>query len=164
MDDIRGSGHILAMARSIIGLSVVQVGEKPDPKGPRKLEVLKTNLCEIPPSLGLELVRISSGEKKNDGVSIKWGDVAQPFKEPSTKDSCREWLLDLMREYKEIKPRQVVQLAREAGFSQTMLYRVKEELDGQISTTAGKYDPATKWVLTEKDENEEIEDGAMDIT
>jgi hypothetical protein len=54
-DDFRGSGHITAMARSVLALSVVQTGEQPDRNGPRRLDVIKTNLCRYPDPLGLAL-------------------------------------------------------------------------------------------------------------
>ena len=52
-EDLRGSSHLAAVARSVLGLSY----EAPDPdplvpagpNGPRRLEVIKSNLCPLPP-------------------------------------------------------------------------------------------------------------------
>jgi len=52
-DDFRGSSHSIAMARSVLALSIIQDGAEPDRNGPRRLEVVKTNLCRYPKALGV---------------------------------------------------------------------------------------------------------------
>ena len=140
MDDIRGSGHILAMARSILGLSVVQTGEKFDPNGPRKLEVLKTNLCEYPPAIGLELIR------RDEGVDMQWGPVASGPERKGYQESCKVWLEALMRSNGEMKPGMVIRMAQEEGYTKNTLYRVKDALGKKIGSTRVKHDPETRWV------------------
>ncbi len=51
--DFRGSGHITAMARTVLGLSVVQTGKTFSLNGPRRLELVKTNLGPYPNPLGV---------------------------------------------------------------------------------------------------------------
>jgi hypothetical protein len=59
LDDLRGSSHIVAAARSILALSPVApappAGDTPDPPPARRLEVIKSHLCRLPPPLGLQL-------------------------------------------------------------------------------------------------------------
>ena len=55
-DDFRGSSHIIARARSVIALSLLQRGPEPDRNGPRRLEIVKTNLCRYPEPLGLRFI------------------------------------------------------------------------------------------------------------
>jgi len=54
LDDFRGSSHIVAMARSVIGLSVIPTQAGQGRNGPRKLEIIKTNLGAYPEPLGFE--------------------------------------------------------------------------------------------------------------
>jgi hypothetical protein len=68
IDDFRGSGHIVAVARSVLGLSVVQTGPEPDRNGPRRLELIKSNLARYPPPIGVEFL-----PQHPKGVVLKYG-------------------------------------------------------------------------------------------
>lgn len=140
IDDFRGSSHIIAMSRSVLGLSVVQTGPKIDRNGPRKLEVVKTNLGAFPDPVGCEFLPLHP-----KGVMVQWDAKApEPYQEPNLVDQATEWLVDLLRESDEpLKPKDIVELADDAGFSRPTLYRAKGSLNGQLKTVG--VGPAVKW-------------------
>ncbi|MFP4395408.1 MAG: AAA family ATPase, partial [Anaerolineales bacterium] len=141
LDDFRGSGHIVAMARSVLGLSVVPDGPKPDSNGPRQLEVIKSNLARLPEPLGFTLDEIEP-----DGVALRWGAAPEPWREPTKLDRCIAWLETLLREANEpLAPKDVVAQAAEEGFSRAMVFRARKALGEQIQDTAGRRNPANLW-------------------
>jgi hypothetical protein len=143
MDDVRGSGHLIAMSRSVIGLNVVQAGSRPDPGGPRLMRLLKTNLGPFPPPLGFELVRGDLGS-----VFLKWGPPPpEAVARPTALEACKEWLLDTLRQHGEMKPGHIAELAKEAGFSKSMLYQARNSLADRILANRPKHDPETTWKL-----------------
>jgi hypothetical protein len=91
-DDLRGSSHIVASARSILGLSVVQTSQEFDPNGPRKLSALKMTMGPYPKPLGYEIVPAFP-----TGYVLKWGDAPKPYKEPDKVDLCVAWLKSLLK-------------------------------------------------------------------
>ena len=68
MSDLSGSGHISAMARVIWGLHIIQTESEPNPNGPRRLKMLKTNFGAYEDSLGFEFVA------RGDSAVLKWLD------------------------------------------------------------------------------------------
>lgn len=142
IDDFRGSGHIIAMARSVLALSVVQTGPEPDRNGPRKLEVVKTNLAVYPEPLGVEFLPLHPR-----GAFLKWGEAPVPWREPTKQESCEEWLLRTLEEAGgEMKPKELEELAEEAGYNRRMLYRVRDHLGNLIEST-GRRNPNGVWRL-----------------
>lgn len=141
MDEVRGSGHLLAATRSLLGLNIVQTGEKVDKNGPRRLEVLKTNLGDYPPALHLEFVR-------QDGtVHLKYS----AFGEESSPDlsrlvQCKVWLELTLKKLKQAKPGHLLSLAEAEGFSRNTFYRARQELGGKIVLNGPKHDSTTSWV------------------
>jgi hypothetical protein len=57
LHDFRGSSHITAMARTVMGLNVLQNGKQFSLSGPRRLDLVKTNLGNYPEGIGIELQR-----------------------------------------------------------------------------------------------------------
>ena len=145
-DDFRGSSHIMAMARSVLALSVVQDGPEPDRNGPRRLEVVKTNLCRYPEALG-----IAFEERGQAGSAVPWikyGEAPKAYDEPTRTDECAEWLVELLAEAGQpLKPKQVVALAREAGFTRGVVFRAREEAGDLILDTEGRRHPGNRWTL-----------------
>jgi len=142
IDDFRGSSHIIAMARSVLGLSVVQTEAEPDRNGPRRLEVVKTNLVRYPQPIGVEFV--SQGE----GVVLRYGDAPVSYEEPTKLDECTEWLIARLQEDEEpMKPDDVVKLAKEMGFGRTTVYSAKESLGDKVVNTEGRRSPKNRWAL-----------------
>lgn len=155
-DDFRGSSHIIAMARSVLGLSLVRTGPEQDPNGPRKLQVLKTNLTAYPKPIGMELVKLHPS-----GVLPKYGEVPQPYSAETKADDCEAWLLELLEDGP-MRPRDIVAAGEEASYSRRTIYRAREALGDRIVGTKGVKDPGNEWALSEQvgteidmDENEE---------
>lgn len=144
-DSFRGSGHIIAMARSVLGLNVVQTGPEADRNGPRKLQVVKTNLAAYPDALGCEFVPLHP-----TGVMLKWGEAPEQYHELTKGEECGEWLVDFLEAAgKPVSPKDIVEAAESEGFSRIMVYRAREELTGQIVNTLGRKDPRNAWTLAE---------------
>lgn len=140
IDDFRGSSHIIAMSRSVLGLSVVQTTSEPNRNGPRKLEVIKTNLAAYPDPIGCELVQMHP-----TGVYLRYtNDAPKEYREPSKVDQCAEWLAILLRDGEPLRPKEVVDLAHEEGFSQATVYRARKTLLNIVDTD-GHQSPTNKW-------------------
>jgi len=147
IDDFRGSSHIIAMSRSVLGLSVIQTGTEPDRNGPRKLEIIKTNLARYPEPIGIEFLPLEP-----TGVLLRYGDAPQEYREPTKAERCADWLLQFLTEAKEpVKPKEIIEQADEAGFSRTLVYSARRSLRSQVSDTAGRRDPTNCWVLGKRD-------------
>lgn len=140
MDDVRGSGQIIGMSRSVLGLLVVQNADQPDQNGPRLLRVLKSNVSRYPKALGFELV-----EKDEKAVSLEWGPPSADFGRTSLLAPCKAWLADLLRPGGEFKPAEVVALAKNAGFSRSTLYQARNALSDHILSTRAGSDSANTW-------------------
>jgi hypothetical protein len=173
-DDLRGSSHISAAARSVMALSVVgnlpqaagpvggvpgtmpPLGVDPDEAdpapalavphfdGPRRLEIVKTNLCRHPPPLGL----IFEGE--NVVVpTLRYTEYVEPAPEPTQTDLCAGWLFHFLDAAGEpVKPADAVRAAREAGYSRRTVYRARNILGGLVvDLGTGIRDPHKRWTL-----------------
>jgi hypothetical protein len=151
-DQIRGSGHITAMSRVAWGLTGVQTGPRPDPNGPRKLAVIKSNLARHPEPLGVVLEPLPDGEN----VRVVYDhDAPQAYQEPTERDAASEWLLGYLAEAGEpVNPKQVISDAKDAGFSRATIYRCREELKGDIVNSKGRKHPQNGWMLAETELNE----------
>jgi len=142
-DDVRGSGHIVAAARSVLGLSIVQTGPQPDKNSPMRLEILKTNLARYPRPLGVQKVPLEPV-----GVTLRYGEAPEEYQEPSKGDQCADWLLATLLESGEpMKPQELIELAAEEGYSRAMLYRAKKAMPDQVVDTCGGTHPNNKWAL-----------------
>jgi len=140
-DDFRGSSHIIAMARSVLALSIIQDGPEPDRNGPRRLEVVKTNLCRYPPALGVRFE-----DNGQAAPEIRYGEVPKPHREPTKAEACANWLLELLQEVGEpMQPKEVIELGKEVGFKQATIYRARKELEGTVGNTAGKKVRRNSW-------------------
>jgi hypothetical protein len=142
-DDFRGSSHIITMARSVMGLSVVQTGPEPDRNGPRRLEVLKTNLTRYPSALGVTFEPLEAG-----GVRLCYGDPPEQYKEPTTLAQAMDWLLETLEEAGEpVRPKRILELAEAAGYSRATVFRARQALAGQVVNTGGQRNPENQWTL-----------------
>jgi len=142
IDDFRGSGHIIAMSRSVLALSTVRTSaDNDDRNGPRKLEIVKTNLGAYPDPLGCELMPLHPR-----GVFLKWSTEApKPYKEPTKADLVRAWLQEILHE--PLSPKDVIERGAEEGWSRATIYRAKREMGTLIANTEGHQSPHNKWVL-----------------
>ena len=147
-DDVRGSGHIVAAARSVLGLSIVQTGPEPDKNNPLRLEILKTNLARYPKSIGVEKVKLDP-----QGVYLKYGEAPERYREPSKADACADWILATLEEQGEpMSPKQLFELASQEGYSRSVFYKARTLLEGQVVNTKGRQHPNNQWALAEWDE------------
>jgi hypothetical protein len=153
-DDFRGSTHIIAIARSVLALSIIQEGPEPDRNGPRRLEVVKTNLCQYPPALGVRFLEEEGREKgatdTGEGTvpRVVYGQPPERYREPTQVDECARWLVDLLQEAgTPLPPRRVLALAREVGFSRGVVYRARKQLESIVLDTEKKMSPRNKWRL-----------------
>lgn len=149
--DFRGSGHITAMPRVVIGLSVVQTGKQFSLNGARRLEVVKTNLGPYPDPLGAEM---STGA--DESVSFVYGAV--PSERTETKaNSVEDWLIYYLFERGATKPAEIVADAAEQGYSRAIVYRARKALGARIKNTTGYQNPKNCWELADEslDESEE---------
>jgi len=143
LDDFRGSSHIIAIARSVLGLSIVQTGPQPDRSGPLRLEVVKTNLARYPEPIGVEFL-----PQHPDGVVLRYGEPAQQYHQPTKADECAEWLLCTLEEAGQpMKPAEIVEQAEAAGFSRSGVFRARKALGDRIRNTAGEQNPNNLWAL-----------------
>jgi hypothetical protein len=148
LDDFRGSGHIVAMARSVLGLSVVQNGPQPDSNGPRQLEVIKSNVARLPAPLGFEMLPLAPA-----GVLLKWGAAPERWQAPTKLDECVAWLADWLHEAGEpLSPQDIIAEAKRLGFSRATVFRAREILGAKVKNTAGRRDPNNLWAWQDEDE------------
>jgi hypothetical protein len=166
-DDLRGSSHISAAARSVLALSPVgrpptfpipppaaaasAHSPSPPPAERRRLEVVKTNLCRRPPPLGL----LFQGE--NVPVPAL---CYSPFDEtwlehpsqPTQVSLCARWLLGFLAQAgAPVKPSDLVRAAAEQNFSRNTLYRARHALaDSIVELGSSLRDPGKRWTLAEE--------------
>jgi hypothetical protein len=147
-DDLRGSSHIVAAARSILGLSVIQTSQEFDPNGPRKLHALKMTMGPFPKPLGYEIV---SGFPS--GYSLKWGDAPKPYRQPDKIDLCTEWLVEVLSE-KDRSLKELERLGKDDDFSRSNIIRARNKRPELFRDTKGKRDPSNTWTLATPTEGE----------
>jgi hypothetical protein len=144
-EELRGSSHIIAMARSVIALSVYQVGSRPAPGDPRRLEVVKSNLAAFPPPLVLHF-EVRSDERTPVLRYTSWPDSAQELPQVQT---CATWLMHHLAEAGQpLAPKQIIKAAARAGYSRSAVYRAHKRLGLHIVEAggAGPANPRT-WAL-----------------
>jgi hypothetical protein len=153
--DFRGSGHITAVARSIIGLSVQSPANGPIvTRGPRRMEVVAATLCETPEPLGMTI------ESTDDQLRIVYGEAPEVGKAKSLSSQCRTWLLDLLAANGPMKPKDIVELAEAEGFERSMVMaaRASLEADGRLRRTKGANNPRSEWALADDAAADDIDD------
>lgn len=152
--DFRGSSHITAMARTILGLTVVQTGRQFSLNGARRLDLVKTNLGPYPEEgIGVQL------ETEGDAVRFVYGEPVS-FEQESPGDSCEEWLTEYLEEHGPSKPGDVVKAASKAGFTRDTLYRTRKKLSDQVfNTKSNLRHPGNRWTV-DVDDVDDVEDGA----
>jgi hypothetical protein len=152
--DFRGSGHITAMARTVLGLSVIQNGRQFSLNGPRRLDLVKSNLGPYPEGIGLKL------ETNGDQVRFVYGEpVAFEDAQESPGDKCEEWLLSYLEENGPSKPADVLRAGESAGFSKSTIYRTRKQLAALISNTDKNFRaPGNLWQLASGDVDEDEAD------
>mgnify|MGYP006921345251 CR=1 FL=1 len=150
-DDIRGSGHVVAMARSVIGVWLVQTGPEADPNGPRVMAVLKSNYARKPKPIGYDVLNDA-----NNNPMIFFGDAPKPYREPSKAQMCADWIIEtLTDEGSPMQPKELEVLAQKAGFKRDTFYSAHRFLErgGLVKDTHGNKNPENAWALVEDRED-----------
>lgn len=152
--DFRGSGHITAMARTVLGLSVVQSGKQFSLNGPRRLDLVKTNLGPYPQPLGIEMV--------SDGNLTKfvYGRAPEEESAQTVGDKAEVFLVKFLQENGPSLPAEVVAGGEEAGHSRSTIYRIRKEMGDRIVNTAGRRSHSNRWALPEQVSVDGVEDDA----
>ncbi len=159
IDMIRGSGHLAAMARTAWGLSTIQTGPEPDRNGPRRLEVIKTNLGKYPDPLGIAFETFSTppviggSGGPGAGVRLNWtANAPTRYQQPTEGDDCGDWLIEVLTIAGEpMQPKTLIEMGAAAGYSRRMIYRAREELGAQIVNSHGRQHPSNGWALAAND-------------
>lgn len=139
--DFRGSGHIIAMPRSVLGLSVVQSGKQFSLNGARRLDLVKTNLGPYPDSLGIEMA------VQGDRTAFLYGPAPDYERTATAADSVESWLLNFLEENGPTPPATVVDAAALDGHGRAMIYRTRKSLGAKIVNTKGFRNPKNEWAL-----------------
>lgn len=160
IDDFRGSSHIIAMSRSVLGLSRVRASPQRDRNGPRRLEVVKTNLGPAPEPLGVTFEPLGAprssvassagapGELRlpDAGVRLVYGTAPQQFRPQTKAEACADLIVGLLADGA-LSPKAVVAAAQEAGYSRDTVYRARKALEGRVRNTAGWKNSDGLWEL-----------------
>ena len=64
------------------------------------------------------------------------------------RKACGEWLLETLREGP-LPPGQVAEMAVEAGYTKSTLFRARQELGEAIVNTQGNRHPHNEWALAD---------------
>ena len=122
MDQIRGSGAIVAAFRSIIAV------DKPDPNDPHlRMSVINTNLCKEPQPIGFAL---------GDNGKPEWTtDAPQQARPETSADRAEEWLRTYLQDG-EKTAQSVFQAAADEGHSKKSLYDGKRRI-GVVQRRSG---------------------------
>lgn len=153
IDSIRGSSHIPAMARNVIGMQWVPTNEYPDENGPRALWVMKSNIGRYPEGLG---IHFEPHPENPEIAQLTYTEEPTPFREPTKTEQCQAWLARLLEEAGEpMRPKEIFELAEEEGFNRRMVSRVRKRLDDMIRDTDDKHNSDNCWVWVGESEESE---------
>lgn len=151
--DFRGSGHITAAPRSIIGLSVQSpAGGSIVKNGPRRLEVVAASLCQAPDPMGLTMQ-----DQPGGGMTLVYG-AAPEGEQATVGGSCADWLVEILQANGPMRPKDVLDLADAEGYERSMVFRARRKLleSGVLANTLGEKHPKNEWKVAD---DAEIEDG-----
>lgn len=152
--DFRGSGHITAMARTVLGLSVDQLGKRFSLNGPRRLELVKSNIGPYPDPLRVAILDDGDGRKR-----FEYGPVGKPEREPSLAEECEDWLIELLETNGEpMRAADILAEAEAAGYRRSLIFEVREKLNGEIVDTKGPKRTGNRWALASW-----VDDGADQV-
>lgn len=143
MHDLRGTGHLTAMARTILGLDLISRTD--DPNGPRVLKTLKNNLSKYAKPLGV----MFEPTEHPDVAQLSYDDVNAFWKpEPNAADIAAEWLLNQLEENGPMAYGSLAKaLKAEFGFAENTLQNARSKLGEAITDTVGRKQSGNKWAL-----------------
>ncbi len=142
LNSVRGSSHITAIARNIVGLQRVPSGDEADPNGPLRMWVMKSNAGLIPDPMG---VNLDPHPDKPSVARITYSSTPpQPYSEPTKLDIAMDWLESIFADGQEMEPADVIEMGKEQGLSRRTIYRAKNNLPIR-NTADSKHHPDNKW-------------------
>lgn len=142
MHDLRGSGHLVAMARCIIGMDRSYITD--DPNGPRIIKSLKNNMGPAPFPIQVEF-NPSESDPKIAQLDYAPMDLFSPTK--TLLQQCIEWLIDLLETDGPTDYAKILEYASDEGFSRATLHRARERLGFRIIDTLGAKKTGNQWSL-----------------
>lgn len=147
--DFMGSAHITAMMRSVIGMSVVQQkGRQFSLNGPRRVEVVKTNLTPTyPPALAVTLEQPAPGAVRFSYAPVEADDTGADEQTPE------EWLVKYLEENGPTAFGDLVDDAEQENISKTALHRARKRLGGRIVDSGKRKSRGNQWMLVEQRES-----------
>lgn len=145
MHDLRGSGHLVAMARSILGIDVIKTGPEEDMNGPRQLKVLKKNRGKYPKPLS---VQYKDSHTNPDVAVLSYGPIELFERYPETlTEKCAAWLIDLLEERGPTSFTEIQSLAAQEDFRYWVLNEARQLLGDKVVDTLGSKRFGNKWAL-----------------
>lgn len=125
LSDVRGSGHIGAMATNAIGLALA--GANRD--GPRSLQVIKNNLGTHPEPIGVEF----HAWEQNPAVAVlSYGPAPALDDDRPQVDQCLDWLIDLLDANGPTPVSEIIEDGQAEGYNERMVYRAKKRAGTDI--------------------------------
>jgi len=140
--DLRGSSHIVAMSRSIIGMWITSL----DQNGPRRIEVIKANLAPAPPPLAL-----TYHTNGHDLFDMLFDPLSEPDLPHNLAGECAEWLEEILAANGPMSYIDLKSLAEEAGFKENTLQNARSALGWKIIDTKGVKAKGNQWALFDGD-------------
>lgn len=129
----------------VMGLSLVQASPEPDRNGPRRLEVVLEDGG-------------GEGGGEGDGIGspvgapwLRYTKAPKAYRELTQAEACAVWLVGLLEDVGEpMKPKEIVKLAKDVGFSRGVVYRAREQLAGVVADTEPHRHPENRWGLVDE--------------
>lgn len=147
IDAIRGSSHIPAMSRHVLGLQFVPSGPETTARDPRILWIMKTNVGPPPDPLG---VAFESHPSNPDVAQLAYGGPPDAYREPNKCDQCAGWLVDyLLDAGRPLKPAVIITAGESKGYYSSLIYRARAQLGHRILDTKNSRHPNNAWALSE---------------
>lgn len=164
MHDLRGSGHLVAMARSILGIDIIKTGPEEDLNGPRQLKVLKKNRGKYPKPLSIQY---NDSPTNPDVAVLSYGPIALFERYPETlTEKCATWLVDLLEERGPTSFAEIQTLAAQEEFRYWVLIEARQILGDKVVDTLGPKRLGNKWALADHpidDEQPELEENSNSL-
>ena len=80
--------------------------------------------------------------------TLRYGEPPVAHREKTQVEECGEWLVEVLGEAGEpVKPKGIVKMAEEVGFSRSAVYRARKELEGRVVDTGNGFAPDNRWAL-----------------
>jgi hypothetical protein len=152
MHDLRGTGHLVAMARSILGMDIIKIGPEDDLNGPRQVKVLKKNRGKYPKPLS---VQYKDSPTNPDVAVLSFGSIEMFTRYPETlTEKCAVWLVDLLDERGPLTFNEIQKYALEEDFKRGVLAEARQLLGNKVVDTLGPKRFGNKWALAGQIVNE----------